>query len=141
MNHLIEKYDIPKKYLEIEITETVDESGIGESMEILKEDGFRLLMDDFGSGYSSLNTLKDTQFDVLKIDRTFLNDFIGSDRGQKIVEHTIKMAKSIGIDLIAEGVETKEQADFLNDCGCSIAQGFYYAKPMPVDLFETNYVQ
>ena len=110
-------------------------------MEILKEDGFRLLMDDFGSGYSSLNTLKDTQFDVLKIDRTFLNDFIGSDRGQKIVEHTIKMAKSIGIDLIAEGVETKEQADFLNDCGCSIAQGFYYAKPMPVDLFETNYVQ
>ena len=141
LNHLIEKYDIPKKYLEIEITETVDESGIGESMEILKEDGFRLLMDDFGSGYSSLNTLKDTQFDVLKIDRTFLNDFIGSDRGQKIVEHTIKMAKSIGIDLIAEGVETKEQADFLNDCGCSIAQGFYYAKPMPVDLFETNYVQ
>ena len=141
LNHLIEKYHIPKKYLEIEITETVDEAGIGESMEILKEDGFRLLMDDFGSGYSSLNTLKDTQFDVLKIDRTFLNDFIGSDRGQKIVAHTISMAKSIGIDLIAEGVETKEQAEFLNDCGCGIAQGFYYAKPMPVDQFEANYIQ
>ena len=93
----------------------------------LKESGFVLLMDDFGSGYSSLNTLKDTQFDVVKIDRGFLQNFIETDRGQKIVEHTINMTKAIGLDLVAEGVETKEQAEFLSGCGCDVAQGFYYA--------------
>ena len=139
LDSLIEKYGIPRKYLEIEITETVDEAGIGESIQQLKEHGFRLLMDDFGSGYSSLNMLKDTQFDVLKIDREFLKNFIGSDRGQKIVEHTIRMTREIGLDMVAEGVETKEQADFLENCGCNTAQGFYYARPMPVDEFENKY--
>lgn len=103
---------------------------------MLKENGYTLLMDDFGSGYSSLNTLMDTQFDVIKIDRGFLQDFIGSERGQKIVEHTIQMTKSIGLDLVAEGVETKEQAQFLMGCGCDTAQGFYYAKPMTVEQFN-----
>ena len=96
-------------------------------------------MDDFGSGYSSLNTLKDTQFDVIKIDRSFLNDFISSGRGKKIVEHTIGMARDIGLDMVAEGVESKEQADFLQTCGCTTAQGFYYAKPMPVEEFNKKY--
>lgn len=141
LDDLIEKYDIPKSILEIEITETAEEAGITNSMMLLKKHGFTLLMDDFGSGYSSLNTLKDTQFDAIKIDRSFLMDFIGSDRGQKIVEHTIKMAKDIGIDMVAEGVETKEQAEFLNNCGCSVAQGFYYAKPMPVEQFEKEYIK
>ena len=141
LDSLVEKYNIPKSCLEIEITETVDEAGIAESMKLLKKHGFTLLMDDFGSGYSSLNTLKDTQFDVIKIDRSFLHDFIGSNRGQKIVEHTIQMAKSIGLDMIAEGVETKDQADFLQNCGCNTAQGFYYAKPMPVEQFETEYIK
>ena len=118
----------------------MNEAGISESMQQLKDHGFTLLMDDFGSGYSSLNTLKDTQFDVIKIDRSFLQDFIGSARGQRIVEHTIQMAKSIGLDMIAEGVETKDQADFLQNCGCNTAQGFYYAKPMPVEEFEKLYI-
>ena len=137
LNDLVQRYRIPKHLLEIEITETVDntERMIGYIM-TLKKDGYVLLMDDFGSGYSSLNTLKDTQFDVLKIDREFLQNFIESDRGQKIVAHTIDMTKAIGMDLVAEGVETKEQADFLSDCGCDIAQGFYYARPMPVEEFE-----
>lgn len=133
---LVDKYQIPKKYLEIEITETYDEQGICEGIILLKKHGYTLLMDDFGSGYSSLNTLKDTQFDVIKIDRAFLQNFIGSERGQKIVEHTIQMTKSIGLDMVAEGVETKEQAAFLMDCGCDIAQGFYYAKPMEVESFN-----
>lgn len=136
LNQLIDKYQIPKHYLEIEITETYDESGICEGITLLKENGYTLLMDDFGSGYSSLNTLKDTQFDVIKIDRGFLQNFIGSERGQKIVEHTIQMTKSIGLDMVAEGVETREQAMFLMDCGCDIAQGFYYAKPMEVESFN-----
>lgn len=137
LNNLVEQYQIPKRLLELEITETAEEnSKVVEYVKVLKEYGYTLLMDDFGSGYSSLNTLKDTQFDVVKIDRGFLQDFIGSDRGQKIVEHTIMMTKSIGLDLVAEGVETEEQATFLSGCGCDTVQGFYYAKPMPVEEFK-----
>ena len=141
LDQLVEKYDIPKNCLEIEITETVDETGIVESMEMLKAHDYTLLMDDFGSGYSSLNTLKNTKFDVIKFDRMFLNNFIGSDRGQKIVEYTIRMTRAIGLDMVAEGVETKEQAEFLASCGCDTAQGFYYAKPMPADEFEAKYIK
>ncbi len=133
---LTEKYQIPKNYLELEITETYNETSAKEGIDKLKESGFTLLMDDFGSGYSSLNTLKDTQFDVIKIDRGFLQDFIGSERGQKIVEHTIHMTRSIGLDLVAEGVETGEQAEFLMECGCDTVQGFYYARPMDIDSFN-----
>lgn len=136
LNQLTEKYQIPKDLLQVEITETYDGSGLNEGVALLKANGYTLLMDDFGSGYSSLNTLKDTQFDVIKIDRVFLQNFIGSERGQKIVEHTIQMTRSIGLDLVAEGVETEEQAKFLMDCGCDIAQGFYYAKPMEIPRFN-----
>ena len=132
----IEKYQIPKHYLEIEITETEQSKIQEKGIVLLKENGYTLLMDDFGSGYSTLNMLKDTQFDVIKIDRVFLQNFIASDRGQKIVEHTIKMSQDIGLGMVAEGVETKEQAEFLSNCGCDIAQGFYYAKPMCVADFK-----
>ena len=136
LNHLIEKYQIPKHYLEIEITETEQSKMQERGIALLKENGYTLLMDDFGSGYSTLNMLKDTQFDVIKIDRVVLQNFIASDRGQKIVEHTIKMSQDIGLCMVAEGVETKEQAEFLSNCGCDIAQGFYYAKPMCVADFK-----
>lgn len=136
LNNLVEQYGIPKRCLEIEITETAGEEDTGIGIDTLKDNGFTLLMDDFGSGYSSLNTLKDTQFDVIKIDREFLQDFIGSKRGQTIVKHTIQMTRAIGLDLVAEGVENKEQAEFLSACGCDTAQGFYYAKPMTVEAFN-----
>ncbi|MCM1273419.1 MAG: bifunctional diguanylate cyclase/phosphodiesterase [Clostridium sp.] len=136
LDGLIEKYDIPKELLEIEMTETVEEDEVAKGIASLKEHGFTLLMDDFGSGYSSLNTLKDTQFDIIKIDREFLKNFVGSDRGKIIVEHTIQMTKSIGLDIVAEGVESLEQAKFLIGSGCKIAQGFYYARPMPVSDFD-----
>lgn len=138
LNNLVERYNIPKRCLEIELTETAEDTDTVSGIATLKENGFVLLMDDFGSGYSSLNTLKDTQFDVIKIDRGFLQDFIGSDRGQTIVKHTIQMIRSIGLDLVAEGVETKEQAEFLCECGCDTAQGFYYAKPMTVEEFNAR---
>ena len=99
-----------------------------------------MLMDDFGSGYSSLNMLKTTQFDVLKIDREFLSEFMDSERGRKIIEHTISMSQDIGLDIIAEGVETKEQAQFLKDCGCDAAQGFFYSKPVTTSEFEERLV-
>lgn len=136
---LVYGYDIPKELLEIEITETVEGEDVEEAILGLKKHGYKLLMDDFGSGYSSLNTLKDTQFDIIKIDREFLQDFVGSDRGKVIVEHTIQMTKSIGLDIVAEGVENPEQARFLVESGCRVAQGFYYAKPMPVEDFDRLY--
>ena len=141
LNYLVEKYQIPKHYLEVELTETVQENEVSVEIERLKENGYKLLMDDFGAGFSSLNMLKNTKFDVLKMDRGFLRNFIGSDRGQRIVEHTIRMSRDIGLDLIAEGVETEEQAIFLQDCGCDTAQGFYYAKPMPVDEFNEKWMK
>lgn len=136
LNGLIEKYKMDRTYLELEITETIDSINTYQGISLLKENGYVLLMDDFGSGYSSLNTLKNTRFDMIKIDRGFLQDSINSDRGKKIVAHTIRMTKDIGLDMIAEGVETKEQADFLKECGCDKAQGFYYAKPMCMEEFN-----
>lgn len=79
-------------------------------------------------------------FDVIKIDRSFLQDFISSDRGKKIVEHTIQMTNDIGLDMIAEGVENQEQADILEQFGCDKAQGFFYAKPMPKEEFNQRYM-
>ena len=141
LENLVAKYHIDKQYLEIELTETLEEAPVIDAVSLLKEHDFHLLMDDFGSGYSSLNTLKDTKFDVVKIDRFFLKDFIDSSRGRKIVEHTIRMTADIGLDLIAEGVETKEQAQFLEDCGCDKAQGYYYDKPIPIAQFEDKYMK
>lgn len=136
LDRLIEKYGIPKNMIETEITETVENAGDSEVIKRLKERGYMLLMDDFGSGYSSLNMLKSTPFDVIKIDRDFFSEFMLSDRGKKIISHTISMSKDIGLDMVAEGVETKEQAEFLKNCGCDVAQGYYYSKPVPINDFE-----
>lgn len=133
---LVKKYDIPIKLLELEITETTDAQGVSDIVEKMKSAGFTMLMDDFGSGYSSLNMLKTTQFDVLKIDREFLSKFMESGRGRKIISHTISMSQDIGLDIIAEGVETREQAQFLHECGCDAAQGFYYSKPVSQEEFD-----
>ncbi len=133
---LIQKYAIPEKLLELEITESADAAGVEDVVRQLKEAGFTMLMDDFGSGYSSLNMLKTTPFDVLKIDRDFLSEFMESDRGRKIISHTISMSQDIGLDIVAEGVETIEQAKFLEECGCDTAQGFYYSKPIPEGEFD-----
>lgn len=137
LDGLTEKYGLDKKYLELEITESVEGEHITRMTSLAKEHGYTLLMDDFGSGYSSLNTLKSTKFDVLKIDREFLSSFLNDERGKKIISHTISMSKDVGLGLIAEGVETLEQAKFLHDCGCDIAQGYYYARPMPVQDAES----
>lgn len=136
MLEYIEKYDIPRNLIELEITESYDSDASHEVVEKMKDAGFVTLMDDFGSGYSSLNMLKVTKFDVLKIDKEFLSEFMTSNRGRKIISHTIAMSNDIGLDIIAEGVETKEEADFLSGCGCDTAQGFLYSKPVPEDDFD-----
>lgn len=136
LRELLEKYSVPIHLLELEITETIDSVGIDGIVREMKNAGFTMLMDDFGSGYSSLNMLKTTPFDVLKIDRHFLEEFMDSDRGRKIIEHTISMSKDIGLGIIAEGVETSDQASFLSSCGCDSAQGFFYSKPIPAEEFN-----
>lgn len=141
MLHLVKKYDLPIKLLELEITETTDAEGVSDVVQKMKDAGFTMLMDDFGSGYSSLNMLQKTQFDVLKIDRGFLSEFMESSRGRKIISHTISMSHDIGLDIIAEGVETPEQARFLSDCGCDSAQGFYYSKPITQEEFDKMLVE
>lgn len=136
LDGLIEKYRLPKHLLELEITESIENDATLRMTEKIKEHGFVLLMDDFGSGYSSLNTLQDTRFDVLKLDREFFSTHMSNERGKKIIMHTISMSKDVGLGLIAEGVETDDQAQFLENCGCDTAQGYLYAKPMPVQEAE-----
>lgn len=135
-NELVDKYNIPVQLLEAEITESCDADNTSDVVRKMKECGFTMLMDDFGSGFSSLNMLKTTPFDVLKIDRIFLSEFMESERGRKIIAHTISMSRDIGLNIIAEGVETGDQARFLKSCGCDTAQGFYYSKPVPVEEFD-----
>ncbi len=136
LDNLIKKYDLPKNLLELEITESIESEATLRMTDMIKEHGYTLLMDDFGSGYSSLNTLQNTKFDVLKLDREFFSTHMSNDRGKKIIMHTISMSKDVGLGLIAEGVETEEQACFLSDCGCDAAQGYLFAKPMPVQDAE-----
>lgn len=135
-DELVDKYNISKKYIQIEITESFDDELSQSVLLELRKHGFKLLMDDFGSGYSSLNTLRNTDFDIIKLDREFLSSFMSNDRGQKIIAHTISMINDIKLGVIAEGVETAEQAKFLRDNGCTEAQGFLYSKPITIAEFE-----
>lgn len=133
----IKKYRIEKSLLELEITETANDEQIGQVAMSLKLDGFTLLMDDFGSGYSSLNVLLETPFDVIKLDKKFMDNMMASDKGKLILEHMVSMAQKLGLGLLAEGVETKEQVDLLGKIGCDNVQGYYFARPMPQeDFFE-----
>lgn len=126
---------IDKKLLELEITETANDEQIGQAAMRLKLDGFTLLMDDFGSGYSSLNVLLETPFDVIKLDKKFMDNMMASDKGKLILEHMVSMARELGLGLLAEGVETKEQVDLLEKIGCDNVQGYYFARPMPQEEF------
>ncbi len=135
LSDMIKDYSIQKKLLELEITETADDQQISMKALQLKEEGFTLLMDDFGSGYSSLNILLETPFDVIKLDRKFMINMMLSGKGRLILEQVITMADKLQLGVLAEGVETKEQVELLQNIGCDQVQGYYYAKPMPEDEF------
>ena len=93
-------------------------------------------MDDFGSGYSTLNVFKEMPVDVLKMDMRFMDRLTEDERSRNIVYFIINMAKSLGINVVAEGVETKEQAEYLKKMGCEYAQGYYYSKPLSKEAYE-----
>ena len=136
---LVRTYDLSADQLHVEITE----SAYVESPELLirttarlRELGFKVEMDDFGSGYSSLNMLKEVPLDRIKLDLRFLSEAGDQERGRIIVSHVVHMVEALGTDLIAEGVETKTQAQFLSEQGCNSMQGYYFYKPMQVHDFE-----
>ena len=136
---LIHEYDLSPEKLRIELTETVMMTDAKEKFRMLDElrhAGFIVEMDDFGSGYSSLNLLKDMPVDVLKLDMKFLSDTDGSTRAKTIIRNIIRLSEELNIVSLTEGVETLQQYDQLSSMGCMLFQGYYFAKPMPRDEFE-----
>lgn len=141
--NLLAQYDVPMCLFNLEITESAyvsDPEVIQEAIQRLHRAGFILLMDDFGSGYSSLNMLKDIDVDVLKIDMQFLSGGVSPGKGKIILESVIQMAGNLGMPVIMEGVETQEQKRFLYKIGCNYVQGYYYARPMPQHEYEEKYI-
>jgi EAL domain-containing protein (putative c-di-GMP-specific phosphodiesterase class I) len=140
IRELSKKYPVDKKHLYFEITESAymkDQAALTERVYKLKDIGFAIAMDDFGSGYSSLNSLKDIPIDVLKLDMGFLRGGTNVERGNEIIAYMVSMAKALNLKMVAEGVETKEQAEFLKEIGCTKLQGFYYCKAISLEeIFE-----
>lgn len=136
---LMQSYSLPYKYLELEVTESaysVNEDIIYDTLEQLQGDGFCILIDDFGSGYSSFNMMKEAPVDLLKLDMIFLQGIDKNGRGKTIVKHIVSLSKELSIPVIAEGVETQEQVDFLREIGCDFAQGYFYSKPVPLEEYD-----
>lgn len=136
---LVEKYGLEPKLLKLEITEsayTESPQQLKDSIELLRENGFIVMMDDFGSGYSSLNMLKDISVDVLKIDSKFMVDFESNERSSRVLTSVVRMASWLDIPVVAEGVETQAQLDFMQSIGCESMQGYYFSPPVPVEEFE-----
>ena len=136
---LIKKYALSVDTVKVEITESayVDNGKVVDTVQRLREKGFLVLMDDFGSGYSSLNMLRSLNVDIIKLDAQFLR-MSGSDtKGVHILESIVNMAKTMGVPIIVEGVETKEETEFLSGLGCRYVQGYYFYRPMPVPDFES----
>ena len=140
IHDLVEKYHLPHHLIKIEITESAyaeTTNLVDELVKRLRDDGFSVLMDDFGRGYSSLNMLSSIKLDAIKLDSDFLK-MQGADyeRGIRVVESVVNMAKTMALPIIVEGVETKEQANFLMELGCRYIQGFYYYRPTPAPQIE-----
>ena len=141
---LAEKYEIRPHNLRLEITESAIMNDFEKQLVLiqrLQEYGFMVEMDDFGSGYSSLNMLKDMPVDTLKVDMGFLRQTNHEERSRTILKMIISLSKQLGMEVVTEGVETREQVDFLTEIGCDIFQGYYFAKPMPVNEFERKYFE
>ena len=139
LSRLTDKYGLEPRYLRLEITESAyveKKSRLMSALNELRQRGFKIEMDDFGSGYSSLNTLKDAPVDTLKLDMNFLENDDGGSRSGKILSSVVRMASWIDLPVIAEGVERRDQADYLKSLGCVLMQGFLFARPMPEDQFR-----
>ena len=135
---LLDKYNLKSEDIKLEITESAYEDNPQDlimAIHTLQKYGFKVLMDDFGSGYSSLNMLKDCCFDILKIDMKFMDDLEQSERAGNIIYTIIQMAKNPQIETVVEGVENEKQYEMLRSMGCDNIQGYYFSKPVPEDAF------
>ena len=140
---LIARYQINPKNLKLEITESAIAMDFDRHLELigkLRSIGFVVEMDDFGSGYSSLNMLKDINVDVLKIDMAFLRKGNDEEKSKKILKMIISLSKQLGMQVVTEGVEKEEQVQFLTEMGCDVFQGYYFNKPLDVETFEKIYL-
>ena len=141
LGSIINKYNIDKKYIHVEITESAlsdDVDYLHKTIVTLKNEGYTVWLDDFGSGYSSLNVLKDFVFDVIKIDMKFLSNFEQNSKTKDIIDCIIQLANRLGMKTLTEGVETEEQSKFLEEVGCGRLQGYLYGKPFKLEDFENK---
>ena len=139
---LTEKYGVEPKYLHLEITESAyvnNASRIVEKLKELRQLGFPIEMDDFGSGYSSLNMLGQLRMDVLKLDMQFVRNETGKPEDRSILRDIVTMGHRLGLGIVAEGAETQQQVERLKAAGCDYVQGYFFAKPMPLDQFEEHW--
>ena len=139
LKELLMQYTFPKKFIELEITESVFSDNMNDIIKVVKQIkslGCMVSIDDFGSGYSSLNMIRKIPFDVLKIDREFLPQHDFNEKSFYVLESIVAMAKKINVSVICEGVETRTQIDYLEQIGCDRVQGYYFSKPMPIEVFD-----
>ncbi|PNV59324.1 GGDEF domain-containing protein [Clostridium sp. chh4-2] len=135
----MEQYNIPTELIQLELTETTlfeNKEIMLELLNCLHAKGIKILMDDFGSGYTSVLMLKDVPIDILKIDKGLIDDFESSEKGISIIRNIIHLSHELNIRIVAEGVETEAQYLLLKDLGCDYIQGYYFSKPLPVDQYE-----
>ncbi|HOO27279.1 MAG TPA: GGDEF domain-containing phosphodiesterase, partial [Lachnospiraceae bacterium] len=136
---MLKEYRIPARYIEVEFTESADwddSALLSVVLEELKNNGIATAMDDFGTGYSSLSLLTNLSFDILKIDKSLLDEKNISERGRVVMNNIIHMVQDLDIDVIMEGVETLEQVEFLKEIHCNMAQGYLFDQPLPIEKFE-----
>lgn len=137
LERIINEYNIPKEFIQFEITESSlagNEKKLKETIKTLRDRDFKLLLDDFGTGYSSIKAIADLDFDTLKIDKSFI-DGIGKEKWENIIQYTISLSPNLNMDVIAEGIESEEQYQFLLQCNCDKFQGYYFNKPIDANDF------
>lgn len=144
MLYKIKQFDIPREYLEFEVTETIfydDVEFIINKLRQLRAKGHKVSMDDFGSGYSSLNTVGLMPIDIIKFDRGFVQNSISNQKGLEIMSGLVDIFNKINLEVICEGVETEEEEKTIQKCGCDYVQGYYHDRPLPIEKFEEKYMK
>ncbi len=135
----LSRYNVEKKYIHVEITESAlaeSDKRLQNALNVFRKSGYALWLDDFGSGYSGLNVLKEYDFDVMKIDMKFLHNFEGDEKSKTILKNIVTLAKDIGMVTLTEGVETEEARQFLQKIGCETLQGYLFGTPMTKEVLQ-----
>ena len=137
LRSICDEMKVSPSLINLEVTETLDNDpeALAETVERLKAAGFKTEIDDFGAGYASYYELSSIEYDILKIDKSII-DTISEQRGELLIKELLSLSKQLNMKVIAEGVESKDQADFLKENGCDAIQGYYYSKPLPQNEFE-----